>query len=263
MAIVATATGSAKRVLCFFAHPDDESYSVAGTAAWCAKNNARVWMVYCTRGEAGPNFHADSDSPLTLAQRRTKEAEQACRTLGINPPMFLDLPDGRLSQVDDLRAKDMIAELLVRIEPHLVLGLGPDGAYGHLDHVSCHRWLDDVISSLQHDEQARCLWAVFPKGLFSGLFKKLKASRPSLFSADMNPQDLGVDRDKIDLHFDVSALLDVKRKALSCHESQLPTGEIESFLLYPSLRTTLGTEMFVHAHGKALRAGATDPLQGL
>ncbi len=254
---------SSKTVMCLFAHPDDESYSVAGTVAMCAKNNAQVTMVYCTRGEAGPNFCRDRRPDQALADIRTREMERACRIMGTNPPLFLDLPDGKLSQVEPSRAMTMIFDILTAVKPDLVLGLGPDGAYGHLDHITCYKWMERLMTETPVEKRPRCMWSVFPKGAFSGLYKKLSSLEARVFLAALDSDDLGVEREKIDLQVNVSGFVDIKKQVMACHQSQLLTGKIQSFPLYSSVQPFLHKEMFVCAHGLALRNGATSPLEGL
>lgn len=258
-----SAGSSPKRVFCLFAHPDDESYSVAGTLALCVKNAAKVFIVFATRGEAGCDYEHGFSQGVVLGQKRTLEAQQACRVLGANPPLFLDLPDGDLSGVDDSSAQALVSDLLRRIEPHLVLGLGPDGAYGHKDHLCCYRWLNQAISDIPARMRPRSLWAAFPRGVFASLNTRLRHSHAAKFIENLRSEDIGVPEGKLDLKIDVSEVLDIKRSVLACHRSQLPNGKIESFLLYPPIVSFFATEMFVHAYGKVLSAGTNNPLDGL
>jgi len=49
---------------------------------------------------------------------------------------FLDYPDGGVDKVDPAAATQRIAAHLRRVKPQVVITFGPDGAYGHTDHVA-------------------------------------------------------------------------------------------------------------------------------
>ena len=118
------------------AHPDDESLGVGGTLARYAAEGARVSLVTATRGERGRNGASQSNSPTELAALRETELREASHVLGVSEVRLLDYPDGALDQVDTLEAVAKIAGHIRRIRPHVVLTFGPEGAYGHPDHIA-------------------------------------------------------------------------------------------------------------------------------
>jgi N-acetyl-1-D-myo-inositol-2-amino-2-deoxy-alpha-D-glucopyranoside deacetylase len=137
-------------LLAVFAHPDDESFSSGGTLAHYASLGVEVNLVCSTRGEAGkitdPNLTIDD-----LGRHREYELTEACKTLGINAPIFLGYRDsGRLERLrkDDplssINADPREIEAKVRLEieqlqPQVMLSFDPHGGYDHPDHIVIHQ----------------------------------------------------------------------------------------------------------------------------
>jgi len=88
------------RIICFGAHPDDCEYQVGGMAAKWAAAGHKVKFVSTTNGDIG-HFNM-SGGPL--AQRRTAEAQEAARILGIETEV-LDIHDGELMPTLENRKK--------------------------------------------------------------------------------------------------------------------------------------------------------------
>lgn len=79
------------RIIIFGAHPDDAEYKGGGTAAKWAKLGHHVKLVSVTNGDIGHWNMAGGP----LAQRRTAEAREAARRLGVTSQV-LDIHDGEL-----------------------------------------------------------------------------------------------------------------------------------------------------------------------
>ena len=125
------------RLMCVLAHPDDESLGTGGTLAKYAAEGVETYLVTATRGERG-RFGDSKESPGPDIVGTAREAEllAAARELGLREVRFLDYPDGALDQVDPGEAIQKITGHLRRIRPHVVITFGPDGAYGHPDHIA-------------------------------------------------------------------------------------------------------------------------------
>ena len=125
------------RLMCVLAHPDDESLGTGGTLAKCAAEGVATYLVTATRGERG-RFGDSKESPGLDIVGKTREAEllAAATELGLREVRFLDYPDGALDQVDAAEAIEKIAGHLRRVRPQVVITFGPEGAYGHPDHIA-------------------------------------------------------------------------------------------------------------------------------
>jgi len=125
------------KLMCIFAHPDDESLGMGGTLARYADEGIETHLVTATRGERGW-FGDEASNPGLKALGEVREAEllAAARVLGIRSVSFLDYIDGELDQAPAVEAAAIIAGHVRRIRPQVVVTFGPEGAYGHPDHIA-------------------------------------------------------------------------------------------------------------------------------
>lgn len=125
------------RLMCVLAHPDDESLGTGGALALCAAEGVATYVVTATRGERGRFGDAvQSPGPEVVGRVREAELRAAARELGVREVSFLDYLDGELDRVDTAEAVAKIAGHLRRVKPQVVLTFGPEGAYGHPDHIA-------------------------------------------------------------------------------------------------------------------------------
>ncbi len=124
------------RLMAVLAHPDDESLGCGGTLARYANEGVETFLVTATRGENGRLGASRSSSPEQLGKIREAELLAAARALAISEVRFLDYTDGALDGADPAEAAGKIAEHIRRVRPQVVLTFGPDGAYGHPDHIA-------------------------------------------------------------------------------------------------------------------------------
>jgi LmbE family N-acetylglucosaminyl deacetylase len=125
------------RLACVFAHPDDETLGMGGTIARAVAEGIETHLVTATRGQAG-RYRDNSAHPGPDALGRIREAElrEAAGVLGVHAVHVLDYHDGRLDQADPKRVVADVVARLRAIRPHVVATFGPDGAYGHPDHIA-------------------------------------------------------------------------------------------------------------------------------
>jgi len=129
------------RLMAVLAHPDDESLGVGGTLAKYASEGVDVFVLTATRGDGGRYRGHRSDDPehpgpLALAKIREAELRAAASALGVREVSLLDYHDQHLDRASPQKAVAGIAEHLRRVRPDVVLTFGPDGAYGHPDHIA-------------------------------------------------------------------------------------------------------------------------------
>ncbi|MFC7404984.1 PIG-L family deacetylase [Georgenia alba] len=161
-------------VLGVFAHPDDETLGAGGLLASAAAAGVPVDVVTATRGEAGevipPDLAHLTQDPQALAHTREHEIARAVAALGVKAHRFLDTEPGLAGQRParftdsgmawirpglagpaetagpdaftkvpvDVAAR-LLAAMIRRVRPQVVLTEEPDGGYGHPDHVQVHR----------------------------------------------------------------------------------------------------------------------------
>jgi LmbE family N-acetylglucosaminyl deacetylase len=136
------------------AHPDDESLGMGGTMArYAGEEGVSTLLVTATRGERGRNVASRASVPDELGALREAELVQASKVLGISEVRFLGYPDGALDQVNACEAAGAIALHIRRFRPHVILTFGPDGAYGHPDHIAICQFTTAAIvrAATSHD----------------------------------------------------------------------------------------------------------------
>jgi LmbE family N-acetylglucosaminyl deacetylase len=128
--------GGRRRLLGVFAHPDDETFCAGGTFARYAGQGAEIMVVSATRGQAGQIRDAAAGTRRTIAAVREAELRLACERLGITTVRCLDHVDGTLADAGFPALVDEVAEVIGEFRPDIVITFGPDGGYGHPDHVT-------------------------------------------------------------------------------------------------------------------------------
>lgn len=164
------------RAVFVHAHPDDEAITTGGAIADLARRGADVLVVTCTLGEEGEVIgetyqHLVADEADQLGGFRTRELAASLRALGARGEYlggagrFRDSgmagsPASRNSRAlvnSGELAVELMAEILRRERPQLVVTYGPDGGYGHPDHVRAH---EIAHAAAERTGVPRVLWAV-------------------------------------------------------------------------------------------------------
>ena len=128
---------STLRLMCVLAHPDDESLGTGGTLATYAAQGIETYLVTATRGERGRFGDArERPAPDIVGKAREAELLAAAKELGLREVEILGYPDGALDSVEPGAVQEAIAGHLCRVKPHVVVTFGPEGAYGHPDHIA-------------------------------------------------------------------------------------------------------------------------------
>ena len=137
--------------MAILAHPDDESLGIGGTLAKYASEGVEISLVTATRGESGryrghrePGKHPGAEQ---LGRIREAELRGAVSVLGIRDLTLLDYHDQALDKADAREAVTRIAAELRRVRPDVVLTFGPDGAYGHPDHIAISQYTTAAVTA--------------------------------------------------------------------------------------------------------------------
>jgi LmbE family N-acetylglucosaminyl deacetylase len=134
-----------KRLLCVFAHPDDECYGPGGTIAQSVLDGADVHVTTFTAGEAGTIGVSRSLGRDELARRRRAELAAACAALGVSGHRILGAPDRAVASVDREWAVAEILADIRRLRPQVVLTFHHLGVSGHPDHIAVAGFLDEAF----------------------------------------------------------------------------------------------------------------------
>lgn len=231
------------RLLAFIPHPDDESYSFGGTIALAARAGWDCYVECASFGERGKRHDGGDTTPNGVAEAREAELEASCRMLGANPPRFWGLPDGELRHHRGEHRR--ITATINRIRPDLLLSLGPDGAYGHPDHIALHRWVTEAWVALP-SPRPPLLYAAFPPGLFLPQHEKCIG----MMGEPPDPPATAIGAIEPHYTVDIRSVRPTKLASIRAHRSQLPGGDPEALFPPGIVAALLGEEMFVDASGQ-------------
>jgi LmbE family N-acetylglucosaminyl deacetylase len=250
-------------LLVVFAHPDDESFGPAATLAKYVAEGVRITLVCATRGEVGEISDPQLATPETLGEVREEELRCACRALGIEDLRFLGFRDGRLAEVDPQEAGAKIVKTMREAAPQVVITWGPEGGYGHLDHVAISRFTTSAFDAFlegkgrekgPHD-RAKLYYTAFPKSQIDILRSHLGGLKIELSEEEL--EFTGVDERLITTVIDVRPYVDQKITALFCHRTQFGPQSFMVKMPQKPLREFMGREYFRLARSKVL------PLEGM
>ena len=215
----------AKKLLAVLAHPDDESLGVGGTLAKYASEGVEVFVLTATRGDAGRyRGHrpgARSSRSAALAESARPGTRAAAAALGVTDVSLLDYHDGQLDRADPRQVIQDVAGHLGRIRPDVVVTFGPDGAYGHPDHIAISQFTTAaiVVAAEAGTPVAKFYYLAWPASTWAAY----EAAVQKLVSAVD-----GVERQATSWpDWAITTVVDTRRfwptvwHAVSCHESQI------------------------------------------
>ena len=134
------------KLLAVFPHPDDETLGLGSTIARYSAEGVETYLVCATRGERGW-FDSEGPDPGLEGVAKIREAELRCAAehLGLREVDFLDYIDGDVDQADPEEIIGKIVSHIRRIRPQVVVTFGPDGAYGHPDHIALSQFTNAAL----------------------------------------------------------------------------------------------------------------------
>lgn len=142
----------APRLMAILAHPDDESLGMGGTLAKYGAEGVETFLLTATRGDAGrfrgyPQDDHRHPGRAALAGIRETELRNAAIALGLREVTFLDYLDQGLDRADPAEVVAAIAAHIRRVQPEVVVTFGPDGAYGHPDHIAISQFATAAVAA--------------------------------------------------------------------------------------------------------------------
>ena len=246
------------KLLAVFPHPDDETFGLGSTIVRYSSEGVETYLICATRGERGW-FDAEGPDPGWEGVARIREAELRCaaESLGIYEVGFLDTIDGDVDQANPTEIITKIVAHLRRIKPQVVVTFGPDGNYGHPDHIALSQFTSAALVCAA-DASYRDLENQSPHRV-----SKLYYMVDSMEIVGVGNEAFGgisMEVDGVTRHhigwedWQITARLDNRdymanvQRAIHCHKSQLPGyGPIATWSL-DKLRTVFGVGNFYRAY---------------
>ena len=195
-------------LLLVFAHPDDESSSVAGTTAKYTQRGVSVDLICATRGEKGTRLDVPPD--MDTATAREAGLRVAADITGIRDIYFLDYVDGDLEKADADEVANRVMKTMQKVQPEVVITFGPDGISGHPDHKAISKATTVAFEMLTESG--------------GGPRKLYYVTIPESALAEIGNEDLAGVRtrpdDEVTTMINITGHLDTKIQALEAHNSQ-------------------------------------------
>lgn len=218
------------RLATILAHPDDETFGVGGTLLRYTAAGVECHSLSLTRGEASTN-QGDPSSPIPrerLGDVRAAELAESGRRIGLRSTTCFTYPDGALAQQP---AADVIREIvrwLRSTRPHVVITWGPDGGYGHPDHIAAGELALRAIELAgvahhepelgEHVHVRRCYRMVTPLESLDRLAEQ--APDFAAYMATLPTKPRRWTREMLGAAIDIRKVTDRKWHAMRAHESQ-------------------------------------------
>jgi N-acetylglucosamine malate deacetylase 2 len=137
------------RILYVFPHPDDESFGPARAMAAERRQGHQVYLLTSTRGEATNVRHKFGWTLEQMGEARYREMQDVKTTLEVADMRILDLPDGKLKELDPWSIEQVIREEILRVKPHVVVTFPVHGISGFHDHLVTHFTVTRVYLELR------------------------------------------------------------------------------------------------------------------
>ena len=269
------------RLMAVLAHPDDESLGIGGTLAKYASEGVDVFLLTATRGDNGHYrgySTADRQHPgsSALAKIRETELRAAAAELGVREVSLLDYRDQHLDRADPREAVAAIARHLRRVQPQVVVTFGPDGAYGHPDHVAISQFTTAAVVAAADSSFAADRTETAPAHAVSKLYyvawpESAWSAYRAAFGKLLSTVD-GVERRPVPWpDWAVTTFLDTRAvwlrvwRAISCHESQIAANDRLQQLSAADHEALWGRQFFYRAFSTVSggRARESDLFEGI
>jgi LmbE family N-acetylglucosaminyl deacetylase len=209
-------------LLVVLSHPDDESMGTGGLILRHTRADIAVHLICATRGEKGWMGKPPGAREEDLAAIRTQELDDAAAALGLSSVELWDYPDGGVPKSDLGEITTRIGEQIARLEPAAVVGWGPDGGYGHPDHITMGRCTDAAVEALPESKRPG-LYHIAVDDELTRFYKE--ALELGGESGDGLPL---IAAEHVDLVLELSPdEVQMKVRAIDCHQSQLEQWRIE------------------------------------
>ncbi|HZP97575.1 MAG TPA: PIG-L deacetylase family protein [Candidatus Limnocylindria bacterium] len=214
------------------AHPDDETFGTGGTLIRYAREGVAVHSLCLTEGEKG--WPGGEGAPIVprehVGAARALELEEAGRRMGLASVACLKYPDGALAGVREEWVVRDIVRWLRKVRPDVVITWGPDGGYGHPDHIAAgQRALRaiELAGIARHEPELGDhvhVKRVYRFVAGAELVDKLMELEPGFaeYARTLNVRLERWTRERIGAAIDITECLAAKIDAMDAHRTQTP-----------------------------------------
>lgn len=233
------------------AHPDDETFGMAGTIARYVSEGVKVYLICATNGDVGSAPPEAMKGYSSVAEMRLGELRCAAQILHLEHVYLFGYRDSGMSGTPDNQHPDCLAmakaeevvgrivQIIREVRPQVVVTFDPFGGYGHPDHIATHQVTVKAFEAAgdpaQYREQIKPdLQPYRPQKLYYFTFDKwwmrlavrlmpLLGEDPEHLgrNGDINAREIASWDTPIHARIKTGAYQKVAQKARECHASQL------------------------------------------
>jgi LmbE family N-acetylglucosaminyl deacetylase len=225
------ATFLGKKLLFVVAHPDDESFSSAGTIWQNHILGGKNYIFCATKGERGKSHLKKPLSTTKLKQVRKSEISAAAKFLKVDGLFFGKFPDTKVKEYSKELTKEVI-KLIKRLHPDYILSFGADGISGHLDHIAVGLVAKTVAKKAGLPFVAFAAPPILRKNFELVIARRSQGKYAARLSPA--PHNLKIEVDS-----------KIKQKTLSFHQSQAGPGTMNPILNEKLMKSFLNYEYFI------------------
>lgn len=188
------------KLICIFAHPDDESFGPGGTIAKLSKTSD-VQIICVTDG------FTPGAKNKNLSKLRLSELRKSSKILGVSKIHFLNYKDGGLCNSCYHQVATEIENILKTEKPDSLITFEPNGVTGHIDHIALSMITTFVFKKLRN----------IKKLYYYCIDKKISKLNKNYFVHF--PE--GHTRKEVDYVINTKEEWNTRVAAMKCHKSQL------------------------------------------
>lgn len=240
-------------LVCFHAHPDDESIATGGVMAKAVDDGHRVVLVVATRGEHGEVAEGFLAEGEPLGDRRVAETHDSAEVLGVHRVEFLgyvdsgmvDTPENDLpgsfwtADLDEASAR--LAGILAEESADVLTVYDSHGGYGHPDHIQVHRV---GMRAAELAGTPKVFQSTINRDAMLELLREAPPEAVDLEEFEADPL-FGSPAAVITCRVDVSAYVDRKRASMRAHASQIPEDHFMLSMPDDAFAAAFGVEWFI------------------
>jgi len=162
-------------VITILPHEDDETIFVGGTIMKMKQDpRVRVHIMCLTLGDMSDTNKVLKITPELQGRIRSRELRSAAAVLGADEVIQLDYHDQGLASADQSILRQKILDEIDRTDAELVVGYGPDGITGHIDHKTGSR---AVTEAFKQSKAQKLYYISLPRSV-KGTFALMGAKPP-------------------------------------------------------------------------------------
>jgi LmbE family N-acetylglucosaminyl deacetylase len=197
------------------AHPDDESMGCGGLILRHTRASIPTHLICATYGEGGWMGKPLGAKEKDLAHIRVTELEAAADALALTGVELWDYADGGVKDADQQEITQRIWEEITKLRPRAVVGWGPDGGYGHPDHIAMGACTDTAVSAMAEGDRP-ALYHLAVDAQLADFYRDAMRLAPQDGAMQL------ISQDNVDVVFDLDTdEVMMKLRAIDCHKSQL------------------------------------------